>query len=142
MNTMTPPPAGALAYASNARSTASPARLLVMVYDRLLLDLDRAAACIADNRPPHEHLMHAQDIVMELLSTLDTSIWAGGRTLSGLYSYLHRQLIEANISRDFGLVAECREIIEPLRDAWSQAAMNPRDERDQGQKAPFASTVA
>lgn len=110
------------AYVDAARGTASPAQLLCLVYDRLLLDLERADANLAAGVSPHMHLVHAQDIVMELLSTLDRTVWDGADALAGIYAYLHTQLVNANVRRDAALVDECRRLVAPLRDAWHAAA--------------------
>jgi flagellar protein FliS len=110
------------AYADAARTTASPERLLCMVYDRLLLDLERAADALERSASAHEHLRHAQDIVHELLVTLDHEAWDGAGRLASIYVYLHTKLVEANVRRDLGLVAECRSLVAPLRDAWHAAA--------------------
>ena len=110
------------AYVDASRSTASPAQLLCLVYDRLLLDLERADANLTAGISPHMHLVHAQDIVMELLSTLDRTVWDGAHGLAGIYVYLHTQLVNANVRRDATLVAECRTLVAPLRDAWHAAA--------------------
>ena len=111
-------------YVSDSVETMSPARLLVALYDRLALDLDRAAAAIGANdiAGAHNALVHAQDIVSELLNTLDFDAWPAGVHLASVYEYVIEQLITANVHKDGTIVAECREIIEPLRDAWRQAA--------------------
>jgi flagellar protein FliS len=110
------------AYLDASRTTASPQRLLVLVYDRLLLDLERADEALRSGTSAHSHLIHAQDIVMELNTTLDHSVWEGSKGLSSLYTYLFTQLVNANVRRDPALVAECRSLVAPLRDAWHAAA--------------------
>ena len=68
-------------YAREAVTTASPVRLVTMLYDRLVRDLDDAelAISLADPQAAHAQLRHAQDIVQELSSSLDVSRWEGGR---------------------------------------------------------------
>jgi flagellar protein FliS len=61
--------------------------------------------------------------VLELRTTLDVDAWAGAPGLAGLYSFLLSELIQANIKRDPDRVASCRSLIEPLRDAWREAAL-------------------
>jgi flagellar protein FliS len=39
-----------------------------------------------------------------------------------VYRYLIEQLVHANVHKDAEVVCECRAIVEPLRDAWRQAA--------------------
>lgn len=112
-------------YASDAVRTASPARLLVMLYDRLARDLvmARQSLAVADVAATHEQLVHAQQIVLELRSSLDVEAWEGGPGLAQLYDFLHNELVAANVAKDDARVADCQDIVEPLREAWHQAAL-------------------
>ena len=113
-------------YLSDSVGTASPARLVTMLYDRLALDLLRAeqALAAASGGPgdASSALVHAQDIVTELLAALDVESWSGGPGLAGLYTFLLKELIAANVQRDADRVASCRRLVEPLREAWHEAA--------------------
>jgi flagellar protein FliS len=111
-------------YARESVTTASPARLVTMLYDRLVRDLDDAelAISLADPQAAHRMLRHAQDIVQELSSSLDVSRWEGGEGLQRLYTWLLERLVAANVAKDAAIVVECREVVEPLRDAWHEAA--------------------
>ncbi|MGD9957335.1 MAG: flagellar export chaperone FliS [Candidatus Nanopelagicales bacterium] len=111
----------ASAYTSASLNTASPQKLIVLLYERLVLDLTRAEDDIRSGRSPHEQLVHAQEIVMELLGSLKPELWSGAAGLGNLYTYLHTQLVTANVRRDADLVATCRDLVEPLLDAWRQA---------------------
>ena len=106
--------------------SASPARLLTMLYDRLVLDLDRAgqAQSIGDHADASTHLTHAQDIISELMVTLDVTAWEGGPGLMAIYTHLLGELVRANVHRDADRTAECRSLVEPLRAAWHEAASN------------------
>lgn len=112
-------------YTADAVATASPARLLVMLYDRLLLDLVNAekAARAAEVEKMSSELQHAQDIILELRTSLDVTLWDGAQGLSDLYTWLYSELVTANIKRDAERIAACRTLVEPLRDAWRQAAL-------------------
>jgi flagellar protein FliS len=111
-------------YLGDAVSTASPQQLLVMLYDRLALDLERGrAALVAKDHPEaNEQLQHAQAIVLELLSSLQVDAWEGGPRLAALYQWLHTELLTANLRKDANRVSSCLQVVEPLRDAWRQAA--------------------
>ena len=89
------------AYLQASVETASPARLLVMLYDRLVLDCRRAVAAqeSGDQRGRRIQLLHAQDIVAELQSSLRPDAWDGGQALNGLYTHLLVQLVRANVDR-------------------------------------------
>lgn len=111
-------------YVDDTVATASPAKLLTMLYDRLVLDLTRAEAeQRAGNRgAAGPHLVHAQDIVGELASTLDVSAWDGAPQLLSIYTFLLTELVSANVAGDPERTAACRALVEPLADAWHQAA--------------------
>jgi flagellar secretion chaperone FliS len=111
-------------YLGDTVATASPQQLLVMLYDRLALDLERAQGALleGDRRAAGEQLVHAQEIVLELRSSLQVDVWEGGPRLAALYGWLHSELVQANVKGDRNRVASCRQVVEPLRDAWRQAA--------------------
>jgi flagellar secretion chaperone FliS len=112
-------------YMGDTVTTANPARLLVMLYDRLALDLERAeeALKVQNREEASSQLQHAQDIVIELRSSLDVTVWDGGPGLASLYGWLISELIAANVSQSLARVVSCRQIVEPLRTAWHEAAL-------------------
>jgi flagellar secretion chaperone FliS len=111
-------------YADDSVATASPTRLLVMLYDRLVLDLNRGeqAQRAGDRGAAATNLGHAQEIVAELLSSLDQSAWDGGPRLASVYTWLLKELSGAIVTHDADRTAACRACVEPLRDAWAEAA--------------------
>ena len=125
-------PAMRARYLADSVNTASPARLLVMLYERLVLDLSQGEAAMKAGRREEggEKLMHAQEIVLELRATLDEEAWDGAAGLAQIYEFVVNELITANIKADIKRIVACRGLIEPLLDAWRQAALatadNPR----------------
>jgi len=111
-------------YLSDGVTTASPQQLLVMLYDRLALDLERAQGALGtgDRETASAQLLHAQEIVLELRASLRVEIWDGGPRLAAIYAWLLTELIQANLKGDLRRVTDCRKIVEPLRDAWREAA--------------------
>jgi flagellar protein FliS len=97
--------------------------LVVMLYNRLLLDLDRAERELRAGNAANEHLLHAQEIVIELRASLDINAWPGANGLADLYAFLLRELIAANIGKDPDRVATSSALLTPLRDAWAEAAL-------------------
>jgi flagellar secretion chaperone FliS len=110
-------------YLQDSINTASPAKLLMMLYDRLVLDLMQGEEAIhaGELENAHEKLSHAQEIIIELRVSLDVEAWSGAPGLANLYGYLLTELIGANIGKDADRVAVCRGLVEPLRDAWREA---------------------
>ncbi len=111
-------------YLGDSVSTASPQQLLVMLYDRLALDLERGLTALSerDHEAANEQLQHAQAIVLELLSSLQVDAWEGGPRLAALYNWLVGEMVQANLRLDANRISSCRQVVEPLRDAWRQAA--------------------
>ncbi|WP_129339106.1 flagellar export chaperone FliS [Cellulomonas endophytica] len=111
-------------YKADSITTAGPAKLLTMLYDRLLLDLDRgeAALRLADRGAASRHLCHAQDIVAELMGSLDTREWEAGAQLMSVYAFLFDELVQANVRADADRVVACRGLVAPLAAAWHEAA--------------------
>jgi len=113
-------------YMGDTVATASPQQLLVMLYDRLALDLERAEeALVAGNKDvSHAQLLHAQEIVLELRASLQVDLWEGGPRLAALYTWVLGELMKANLKGDVRRVRDCRKVVEPLRDAWREAALS------------------
>jgi flagellar protein FliS len=116
-------------YLAETVATASPARLLVMLYDRLVLDLAQAEDALhaSDRETAADKLLHAQDIVLELRTSLRLDVWEGAAGLAQLYGFLITEMIKANVQQDPAVAASCRAIVEPLRDAWREAALATAD---------------
>ncbi|GMA41064.1 flagellar export chaperone FliS [Mobilicoccus caccae] len=111
-------------YAREAVTTASPAKLVTMLYDRLLKDLHDAEAGLGarDIQSTHNALSHAQDILWEFHSTLDTSVWKEGENLKRIYEWAIDMLMNANMEKNLQRVVDVREVLEPLAEAWHQVA--------------------
>jgi flagellar protein FliS len=112
-------------YITDAVATASPTKLLMMLFDRLVLDLTRGEQALldSDRAEANTHLQHAQDIVTELHVSLDPDAWDGAAGLAALYTFVETELVTANVRGDAAKVAAVRDLMEPLRDTWREAAM-------------------
>lgn len=112
------------AYNRDSVLSASPARLLTMLYDRLVLDLTRAETALTVGNWPiaWENLRHADQIVAELASSLRVDLWNGADGLLQLYTYLAELIVDVTVERDAAKVREAIELVEPLRQAWHEAA--------------------
>jgi flagellar secretion chaperone FliS len=113
-------------FVDDSIATASPARLLTMLYDRLVLDLVRAETAqeSGDRAAASKQLLHAQEIVLELVSSLRHDEWDGAAGLASIYSFLHSELVRANMTGDAVCTRACRLLVEPLAEAWRAAALD------------------
>jgi flagellar secretion chaperone FliS len=111
-------------YVSDSVATAGPARLLTMLYDRLLLDLERGATALGQGDRPGAmpFVGHAQDVVCELIVTLDETVWDGADRLMSIYTYVLSRLVHAGATGDADALVACHELLEPLALAWHEAA--------------------
>ncbi len=105
--------------------TATPERLLVMLYDGAIKYLNLGIQTInsQDIEGTHRNLLKAEAIILELMNVLDMDV--GGEMASNLYNlydYMYHQLVKANIQRNADLVREVIGLLEPLRSAWHEAS--------------------
>ena len=110
-------------YQRTSVETAPKGRLLTMLYDRMVRDLEEADRCIREGRPAQAHvaLVHAQDIVSALDGALDLRAWPDGEGLRQLYRYVMEQLLQANLTKDRRCIDACLRVVGPLRDTWHEA---------------------
>lgn len=107
--------------------TASPGQLIIMLFDALLRSLTRAEEAIlrADMEVTRASLMHAQDVVLELVASLDQEAEgeAGvmARQMAPLYQYIYRRTLDASLHKDIAAVREALRLVSPLRTAWQAA---------------------
>lgn len=113
-------------YLAEAIETATPAERLVMLFDRLEVDLAHAEAgfIAGDNFAVNEHLVHAQEIVAALRVTLDVTSWPEGAQLAGLYSLWQSELLAANMEKDPARLPMVTEMVTQVAGAW-RAARDP-----------------
>lgn len=104
--------------------TASPAELVLQLYEALMRDLERANAALdgrATQEQAHTSLVHAQEIIIELLASLDMSSGDLAQHLADLYQYMYRRLVTANVAKDQTAVSEVLRLLRPIHAAWTEA---------------------
>lgn len=116
-------------YMRNQYETASPAELTLQLYNGAIRFLDQAQKAITEGEIEivNERLRKAQDIIQELLMTLDTTLEIG-QQLSKLYDYMLYRLTQANVKKDTTMVEEVRNLLADLRDAWKEVVKYSRQQ--------------
>lgn len=118
-------------YAETQITTASREQLLLMLLDgavrfttqarELLASGDRSAA------PPL--LLKGQAIALELVNALDRSLEPSlYQNLSGLYLFVYRRLVAANLEQSAKAAEEALEILGKLRGMWGEAVAKMKAE--------------
>ena len=103
--------------------TASPIELVVMLYDGLKKDLllTQMAMKNKNMETAHKKLINAQDIVSELINSLDFSFPISNDLLA-LYDFMLHALEEINAKKDADLIPDLMEIADSLKETWRQVA--------------------
>jgi flagellar protein FliS len=112
-------------YLETAVETASPARLIVMLYDGAIRFINEATYAMQqrDYETQNTKLQRAQKILAELISSLDFD--KGGEiaeNLFRLYTYMYNQLVEANINDSRDRLEHVVHLLSELREAWDTIA--------------------
>ena len=107
------------AYRRQDVMTASSGDLIVMLYDALKKNiiLGRRSIDKRDIMGAHRYLMKAQDIVSELINSLDMN-YKISEELLVMYEFMLRQLQDANIHKDKEPLISVAEMVDDMRDAW------------------------
>jgi flagellar protein FliS len=111
-------------YAKAARETASPERLLVLLFQTALRNIRAGVAALeaGDRAQGSRTLMKASDIVVELHATLDASKAPElcGQ-LASVYRFVCQRLIAAAASRDSRPAKEAERVLAPIAGAFETA---------------------
>ncbi len=112
------------AYRDNAVLTASPERLVVMLYDGAGRFLAQAAAAMRDGdfSTSNGRLQRAEAIVNELNVTLDMSYGDVSERLRSIYLWSLRSLSESRVERNAEKIDTVRRLLGELRESWAQIA--------------------
>ncbi len=107
--------------------TASPISLVLMLYDRAIVLLNKAKNEISEKR--YEAKGHTLDktseIIFELLTTLDKD--KGGEiasSLANLYNFVLREITDANTNQNTKALENAIKILSELRESWESIKDN------------------
>jgi flagellar protein FliS len=133
-------------YLRSAVEGATSVGLVTMLYDRLVLDLQRAAAAIRqhDVETRCAQIKHALLIVQLLEGSLDHE--KGGqaaRSLADFYSYTRAKMMEAQLKGDAPLIEKVMGHFSEVRAAWQQVdpALAQSAPQPAGERAALSCSV-
>ena len=105
---------------------ASPARLIVMLYDGALLAIATAEGHMKEGRVPEKGkaVSHAIRIVSEgLRASLDFQAGSDlSEKLDALYDYMEHRLMQANLQNEPAILREVAGLLRELKGAWEEIA--------------------
>lgn len=111
--------------------TADPATLILMLFDRAIVLLDKAKNEIIEKQYEEKgySLTKANEIIAELSGTLDME--KGGEiatSLLRLYNFVMREIIDADTNLNTNAIDNARRIVSELRESWVRIKDNPNVE--------------
>jgi flagellar protein FliS len=111
-------------YEDNSIFTASKEELTLMLYEGGLKFTNQAISAVENNDTVKAHnlILRVEDIVREFQMTLDFK-YEISNDFNQLYDYMHRRLVEANMKKDAGILAEVRDMFRDFRDMWKEAML-------------------
>ena len=109
-------------YKKTQVNTASQGDLLLMLFDAAVREGNRAIEALQANEhaAANAHLIKAQQIVAELMSSLNFEI-DFAQHLFRLYEYCHHLLVQANVNKSVEEAQTAVQFLSELRAAWNQA---------------------
>ena len=111
-------------YQKQEVETASPEKILILLYDAAIQFLNKAKIAMEKKDIPeiHNNLIAAEDIILEFIDTVDVE--NGGDfavRIKALYQYFYNTLVQANIKKDVSKIDEVLRHLVELRATWKQA---------------------
>ena len=115
-------------YRKTQIETANPATLILMLFDRAIVLLDKAKNEIIEKQYEEKgySLTKASKIIAELAGSLD--IDKGGEiatSLSRLYNFVMREIVDADTNLNTNAIDNARRIVTELRESWVRIKDNP-----------------
>ncbi|AIG28633.1 flagellar export chaperone FliS [Brevibacillus laterosporus] len=114
-------------YQQNQVKTASPGELTLMLYNGGIRFSKEAKIALEkqDVQKAHQSIIKVQDIIRELMVTLDQNV-AISEQFMLMYDYMYNRTIEANLKKDGAIITEVEEFFVQFRDTWKQAILIAR----------------
>lgn len=120
-------------YQTNSIQTASGPQLTLMLYNGCIKFINKGLKALEENdyELKNTNIQRAQDIISELMVTLNTEIELSNQLLP-LYDYIRYLLQEGNIKNDKNQITEALELVTDFRNTWREAMKTEVKEDRQG----------
>ena len=115
-------------YKNTQIQTASQERLLIMLYEGAIKFIKQGKLAFGEGEYDNgnEYIKRSQDIVSELMSSLNFESGEVANNLFVLYEYIYHRLVQANIKKDTDILDEVIGMLNSLKETWVQVFMNTR----------------
>ncbi len=130
---------GAKNYKQMQITTASPAQILVMLYEGAIQNVKKAILAMEQKNTAEKgkYIGKTHDIINELTLSLNHEV-AGqiAKDLERLYNFMVTQLLKANVDNDKEALHSVQKNLETLLDGWRGAITQFQKEAANAKKAP------
>lgn len=119
-------------YQQTQIQTASPEKLLIMLYNGCIGFLNKAKMYMEqdDKEQTNKFLLKAQAIITEFMDTIEFEPNPEfANNLYSLYEFMNHTLIQANIKKDPEKVDTVLNLLKTLKSAWEEAAIKIAKDR-------------
>lgn len=113
------------AYKETSIKTASGNKIVLMLYDEALKQMDAAVGKLENGTKSFDSInasiTKAQEVITELMVSLDFD--KGGEiatNLFNLYMFFNRELMNGNVKKDPEPIKNVRKMVADLREAWGE----------------------
>lgn len=116
------------AYANNKVTTATPADLVLMLYEGAIKFCNLAIMAIENKEivKAHDNIMKVERIIQEFQITLDYK-YETAKDFNEVYTYLMQRLVEANIKKDTEILEEVLGHLRTMRDTWKEVMQKTKN---------------
>ena len=124
---------------------ATKGKLILLLYDGAIKFMRISMKAIDEKDIPtaHKNIMKAQNIIYELMSSLNMDAGDISKNLMRLYDFMIWQLIEANKEKNKDKVESVVQLMSNLREAWREVVQKeeggvPQPQEQAGKSINFA----
>ncbi len=116
---------------------ATKGKLILLLYDGAIKFLNFASKHIEkkDIENSHKNIIKAENIIYELMSTLNMSAGEISNNLFKMYDFMIWQLVEANKEKNKDKIESVIKLLTVLREAWKDVAAEESNNKINNKKA-------
>lgn len=108
-------------YKQNSVETASPAKIILMLYDGAVKFCNIAIESLGeeDTVKANVNIQKAEKIIVQLRVSLDMK-YPVAQEFDIVYDYIYRRLVEANVKKDAEVLKDALKHIKTMRETWKE----------------------
>ena len=121
---------GLESYANTSVDTMGAGKLIVLLYDKLEEKLQLAIERLneGDMLGKGNAILKSQDIILELLSSLNLKAGPIALNLQAIYLFMFRELNRINLEKDVDALKKVLQAVQELKSAWVEITTRPKSD--------------